>query len=166
MANYDNLDLSEFTLDDFVDVGILVHGFVPYKRDYFFHIETLWREPWAGQYVLLFRHCYEFNYSTVADPKVINESWDDAFIDFEKYQAAGEPEGYVWGTNHMLAYPGFRLVKDSQKAAVWSARLGKQMQETCLEAEIFQMSLVFYDWTLTKVNDQTNLIRQIIFPIS
>jgi hypothetical protein len=166
MTNYNNLSPSECSLDDFVDAGILAHGFTPYKRDYFFHIETLWKEPLAGQYLLLFRHCYEFDYNIVAEPKILTESWEDLFTDFEKYQAAGEPEGYVWGTNHMLAYPGFRLIQDSPRAAHWTARLGKQMQETCLEAEIFQMNLIFYDWTLTKINDETNLIRQIIFPIS
>ncbi len=157
-------DLSSIKLDDFIDTAILSHGFMPYKRDYYFHIETLWREPFAGQYLLLFRHCYEFNYITFTGEKTLLQSWDDLFIDFDKYEKAGGPEGYVWGSNHIGVYTGFSHVDNSQKAKDWSERLGKPMIEVELEAEIFKMDFILHDWTLKKLNGKTNLISQLVFP--
>lgn len=159
------IDLSDISLDDLIDVAILSHGFTPYKRDYFFHIETLWNEPLAGQYLVLFRHCYEFTYKAIADGSTLSQSWDDIFIDHDKHTKAGSPEGYVWGTNYMNSYPGFRLLDKSEKATEWSRNLNKNMKEVEVEAEIFKMNLIFHEWTIKKLNNDTNLISQILFPI-
>jgi hypothetical protein len=164
MSDNSNIDLSHITLDGFIDTAILSHGFMPYKRDYYFHVETLWREPLAGQYLVLFRHCYEFNYKTFTGPETLLQSWDDVFIDYDKYEKAGGPEGYVWGSNHIGVYPGFTLVDNSSKASEWSEKLGKQMKEVELEADIFKMNFVFHNWTIKKLNDKTNLISQFVFP--
>jgi hypothetical protein len=48
-----------------------------------------------------------------------------------------EPDGYVWGTNWSVAYPGLRAVPDSAQAAEWSRRLGKQMFEATLATDRF-----------------------------
>ena len=164
MSDNNNIELSHITLDDFIDTAILSHGFMPYKRDYYFHIETLWRDPLAGQYLVLFRHCYEFNYRTSTGAETLLQSWDDLFIDFDKYEKAGGPEGYVWGSNHIGVYPGFTLVDNSPKANDWSEKLGKPMQEVQLEAEIFNMNFIFHNWTIKKLNDTTSLISQLVFP--
>ena len=54
----DEIGLSNINLDDLIDVAILAHGFMPYKRDYYFHIETMWKDELAGQYIVIFKHCY------------------------------------------------------------------------------------------------------------
>lgn len=92
------------------------------------------------------------------------QSWDDVFIDFDKYEKAGGPEGYVWGSNHIGIYPGFTLVDNSSKAKDWSEKIGKPMQEVELEAEIFTMNFIFHDWSIKKLNDTTSLISQLVFP--
>ena len=158
------MDLSNIALDDFSDTAILSHGFMPYKRDYYFHMETLWKKPLAGQYLVLFRHCYEFNYKTFTGAETLLQSWNDVFINFEEYEKAGGPEGYVWGSNHIGVYPGFTLVENSPKARDWSEKLGKPMKELELEAEIFKMNFIFYDWTIEKLNDNTTLISKFVFP--
>ena len=164
MSNSNNMDLSNIALDDFSDTAILSHGFMPYKRDYYFHMETLWKKPLAGQYLVLFRHCYEFNYKTFTGAETLLQSWNDVFINFEEYEKAGGPEGYVWGSNHIGVYPGFTLVENSPKARDWSEKLGKPMKELELEAEIFKMNFIFYDWTIEKLNDNTTLISKFVFP--
>ena len=83
----------------------------------------------------------------------------------EEYEKAGSPEGYVWGTNWMSAYPGFSLIKESPKAEQWSKILGRPMQEMQLEAEIFQFNFVFHDWAIKKINDETGLISKVLFPL-
>lgn len=159
-------DLSSITIVDFIDSAILSHGFMPYKRDYYFHIETLWREPLAGQYLLIFRHCYEMTYQIFTGGETILESWNDCFIDMKEYENAGEPDGYVWGTNWISAYPGFSLVENSSKAQSWTQKLDKQMQEVELEADIMKMNFVFHEWRLKKLNNETGLISQVLFPLN
>ena len=161
----DNIDLSEITLDDLIDVAILTHGFVPYKRDYFFHIETMWKDNFAGQYIILFKHCYWMTYETIANEETLKQSWDDCFINFEDYLKNNEPEGYVWGTNWANAYPGFSVLQNSENATKWTKKLEKQMKELEVVSEIFKVNLIYNNWTIEKVNEKTNLITQAFFPL-
>lgn len=166
MTDNNKIDLSYITLDDLIDSAILSHGFTQYKRDYFFHIETIWKEPFAGQYLVLFRHCYDFTYTAFTGAETLIQSWDDIFIDIDRYEKAGAPEGYVWGSNHIGAYPGFTKLDNSVKANEWTKKLGRQMNEVEVEGEIFRMNLIYYDWTIKKLNDNTSLISQYVFPLS
>jgi hypothetical protein len=166
MTDNRNLDLSGIALDDLIDSAILSHGFMPYKRDYYFHIETLWKAPLAGQYLVLFRHCYDFTYTTITGADTLIQSWDDLFIDFEKYEKAGAPEGYVWASNYIGSYPGFLKLDSSEKANEWTKKLGRQMNELEFEGEIFRMNLIYHDWTIKKLNGNTSLISQLIFPLT
>src|ERR1044072_6086725 len=145
-------DLSDITLDSFIDVAILAHGFTPYKRDYYFHIETMWNDNYAGLYLVCFRHCYDLSYKTIAGQEILIQSWDDCFIDYKEFEKAGEPEGYVWGTNWANAYPGFSNVSNSLKANEWTKKLGKEMKELLVQSEIFKINLIYHDWTLKKCN--------------
>jgi hypothetical protein len=106
------IELSGITLDSLIDSAVLSHGFKRYTRDYYFHIETLWNKPYAGQDLVLFKHCYDFVYKTFTGPETLIQSWDDHFIDYAKYEAAGAPEGYVWSTNYIGAYPGFSKIEN------------------------------------------------------
>lgn len=160
----DQPNLSSVTLDDFIDSAILSHGFMPYNRDYYFHLETLWREPLAGQYLLVFKHCYEMNYEIITGSETILGSWDDCFIDINEYNKAGEPEGYVWGANWTSAYPGFSNVENSPKANVWTQKLKKTMSEVQVEADVMKMNLIYHEWTLKKLNNETGLISKVLFP--
>jgi hypothetical protein len=155
--------LSSLSLDDIYDVVIIAHGFKPYKREYYFQIETDWDDPQGGQYLLTFTHCYELRYEIAADVKILLQSWDDVFIDYEEHRKAGEPEGYVYGTNWSLAYPGFSLDKGSENGKRWSEKLNKSMQEATLETEIFKMNFVFHDWKITKTGDSNQLIKKVFF---
>jgi len=163
--DHEKLDLSGITLDSLMDSAVLSHGFMPYKRDYYFHIETLWHEPYLGQYLVLFKHCYDFSYKTFTGSETLIQSWDDLFIDYAKYEEAGTPEGYVWCSNHIGAYPGFRQIADSIMANRWTQKLGKPMNEVEFEGEIFKMNLIYHEWTIEKLNNNTSLISQILFPL-
>jgi hypothetical protein len=49
--------------------------------------------------------------------------------------------------------------------AEWTDKLGKTMNEVEFEGEIFKMNLIYHKWTIEKLNDNTNLISQILFPL-
>ena len=160
------LDLSKITLDDLIDCAILSHGFTSYWRDYYFHIETLWQGEYAGQYLLMFRHCYELKYITSVQKEGIRKSWDDLYTDYEKWERAGKPEGFVWGTNLAMCYPGFTMIENSALAKSWAERLGKEMKEVQVETETYKINFIYHDWTLKKLNKDNSLISQAIFPLS
>jgi hypothetical protein len=91
-----------------IDTAILAHGFIPYKRDYYFHIETAWQlENFAGQHLVRFSHCYNLTYKILRNRDTLLASWDDCFTEYKEWEKAGQPGGYVWGTNWANTYPGF-----------------------------------------------------------
>ena len=159
------LDLSKFTLDDFLDCAILSHGFTNFQRDYYFHIEAGGSGEYSGQYLLRFKHCYELLYQAVVKPEFIKESWDDLYTDFDKWKEAGEPEGFVWGTNWSMCYPGFTMIENSELAKKWTELLGKEMKEVEIETEVYKMKFIYHDWTLKKLNNETGLISKAFHPL-
>jgi hypothetical protein len=81
------------------------------------------------------------------------------------WTTAKEPEGYVWGTNWSLAYPGIRAIRDSAQAAEWSRKLGKQMYETTLETDRFFLRLIFHSLRSRKISDRSDTVSQVIHPL-
>jgi hypothetical protein len=73
-------------------------------------------------------------------------------------------EGYVWGANWVTAYPGFSPIKNSAKALAWTQKLNKPMQEVQVEADIIRINLIFNNWDIKKLNEETGLISQFFFP--
>jgi hypothetical protein len=104
-------------------------------------------------------------YKTLGGREPLLESWDDCFINYKEWEKAGAPEGYVWGTNWANAYPGFSNVDNSPKAKEWTKKLDKEMRELLVETEIFQLNLIYHDWTIKKLNSDTKLISQVLFPL-
>lgn len=92
------------------------------------------------------------SYQVEAPGGTLLKSWDDCFTNMDDYKKAGEPEGYIWGINSTLAYPGFSYLADSEKADEWTHKLNKQMREVKVEAEILKLRLIFHEWTLKKLD--------------
>jgi hypothetical protein len=154
----------------FVDVGILQHGFAPHMRDYDVHFEALWgKVKWGdqkGTYLLRFSHCPEATTTTRVSDESWKHSWADLFIDSAKWEAAGEPEGFLWGTCWSLAYPGLSYVEVSERAKHWSERLGKLMHEVAIETEAFRVHIIFHDFSVTKLSDEVQVVDKVISPLN
>jgi hypothetical protein len=154
----------------FIDVGILNHGFAVHMRDYDVLFEALWgKEKWAdakGTYRLRFTHCPEAVTTTKVPDSGWKQAWSDVFIDYAQWEAAGEPEGFVWGACWSTAYPGLSYVDDSPRAVHWSERLGKPMHEINIETEAFHLRVVFHDFILTKLTDDVRVVDKVMFPLN
>ena len=155
-------NLNHLTLADLIDSNIISHGFVYYKRDYYFHLDTIFQGDLAGQYIVLFKHCYELNYLTSLDKNVLRKSWSDIYINLKTLQDIGEPDGYPWAAA-LIAFPGFSVVQDSDKAQAWTNKLGLKMNELVVETD-FVLNLVFHSWTLKKIENKTELLNYITYP--
>jgi hypothetical protein len=133
-------------LEEAFDMPILRHGFTAYNRDY----ELVWRVPKSFQgpdrgctYTYLFRACAEAQYTGSFDPSMF--PLDDTFIDYTRWQAAGEPNGFVWGVDWADNYPGATYVEGSARAAVWAERLRAPMHEVRVETNTYRLALVFHE---------------------
>ena len=147
-----------------LDFAVLAHGWAKHGRDYLIIVEDcLGGDP--GQHEITLTHCLNIEYETRVRDEVLKRSWSEEFTDYKKWQEAGEPDGYVWGTDWSNAYPGLTIVKDSQHAQDWTKRLGKDMYEVTLETDRFFMSIIFHSVKTRKLNDSTSTISKTIFPL-
>jgi hypothetical protein len=142
----------------FFDSGIVSHGYAPHLRDYDVVIDVSAALPppevtigdttgsyTKGRYQYRFTHCPEAHVTSRVGDDAWRLSWDDVFIDCEEWEAAGNPEGFVWGVNAADAYPGLSYVTDSPLAESWTARLGHEMHEVTVETNTFILQLVCHD---------------------
>jgi hypothetical protein len=145
------------------DFAVLDHGFLPHGRDYMVVVESaLGKNP--GRHRFQFTHVVSVIYMTRVPPDGWQMSWEDTFIDFEAWEAAGTPAGLLWGTNWSLAEV-CRAIEPSPLAAEWSDRLGVPMFEASLATDRFSLSLVFHSLRTQKIDDRTDTISQVIEPL-
>jgi hypothetical protein len=148
-----------------IDVGVMSHGFADHGRDYQFIIEDcIGTNP--GTYRLTFTHVVAMEYLTALSASHWSEAWSDDFVDYDRWEAAGEPKGYVFGTNWSNAYPGFAAIAGHAGAAEWSLKLGHPMHAASLHTERFKMTVVFHDALLAKLSDDAPTIIKVTLPIA
>jgi len=143
------------------DFAVLSHGFAPHGRDYFFTIQNC-LGPLNGTYEVTFTHCVECKYITALKPATWRDSWAEIFTNYSEWEKAGEPSGYVWGTNWSNAYPGISNLVESEKVLFWSNALEKKMSEIELETDRFIINLIFHDIEIKKINENNEQISSII----
>lgn len=148
-----------------LDFGVLAHGFTPYMRDYRVVIQFGASGEEAGTHECTFTHCVFTSTETRVRDDVWPLSWEDDFINYEAWLAAGEPSGYVWGANWTLAYPGLTYVENSALAAEWTARLGKSMHELTVETDAYFLRLVFHDVRFRQLNRETSPLDKVLIPL-
>jgi hypothetical protein len=141
----------------FLDSAIVSHGFTDYLRDYDVVIDVLAALPpevptgdstgsyIAGRYRYRFTHCPEVRITSIVKDEAWRYSWDDVFTDYQAWEAAGNPEGFVWGVKWADAYPGLSYVTDESLAAPWTERLAHDMHEVAIETNAFTLRLVCHD---------------------
>jgi len=141
----------------FFDSAILSHGFSPFMRDYDVVIDVPALKPDGsgsyveGRYRYRFTHCPEAHVGSTVAPQSWRDSWDEHFVDFAAWEQAGQPSGFVWGTNWADAYPGFSYVENSERASKWAGQLDREMHELRIETNVFELSLVFHDLRVTQL---------------
>lgn len=147
-----------------VDVGVMSHGFAKHGRDYVFILEDcISGNP--GTYKLTFTHVVDLRCTTAVRPEIWQRSWADEFIDYARWEAAGEPNGYIFGTDWSLAYPGFAALENDAGAVSWSQKLGRPMYAATIETDRFKMALVFHDAHLEQMSEEAPTVRQVISPL-
>lgn len=132
-------------LDEVFDHALVFHGFTPYMRDYEL-IVYLSADPRSGvepsHRRLLFTKCVRATVTTSLTEEIWSRSLDDRLID---YDTGVELDGYVWGVNWQLLYPGGSVIDGSHDAAHWSQSLDETFHEVRIETNGHNLDLVFVD---------------------
>ena len=132
-------------------------------RDYELIVENHVGPAEPGTYSYLFRYCVEAHVSTPLSGAIYRESLDDRLID---YESGKDLNGYVWGVNWSLLYPGWSLISPSQKAAKWGKEIGIEFHEVVIESNAYTIALVFSELTITKLSEQVSQgINQTFIPV-
>jgi hypothetical protein len=147
-----------------MDFALFGHGFLRHGRDYFWHIQVcMGADP--GEHEIVFTHCVQAACETRVGDRIWPNSWDDVFLDYQRWESDGNPDGYVWGTNWSNAYPGISIVEDSAAAATWTHRIGKPFHEVNLETDRFLIRLIFHGIRHRKISESTATISAAIIPL-
>ena len=147
-----------------IDFGVMKHGFADHGRDYVFVVQNSF-EVGRGTYELTFTHVVQLNYETRVRDEVWRRSWGDEFTDYSAWQAAGEPGGYVFGTNWSLAYPGITILDDHADALSWSRRLSRPMHAAQIETDRFSILLVYGGAQLSRLSSDASTVGKVIIPL-
>lgn len=144
------------------DFAVLNHGFVTHGRDYQIIIQdSISARP--GTHRLTFTHVVRADCQSALSAEGWSGSWDDVFLDWE---LSKDMEGYIWGTNWSLAYPGITALIDDDEAAEWGRQIGRPMYAAMLETDRFNLRLIFHSLRSEMVADDTSLIKQVIHPLA
>jgi hypothetical protein len=143
------------------DFGVMSHGFAPHGRDYVFIVQI----GRGGTHELIFTHVVEMHYETRVRDDVWPGSWDDVLTDYSAWEAAGAPDGYVWGSNWSLAFPGLVAADNDPLAAQWSKRMGRPMYAMTIETDRFRISLIFSGVRQRKLSDESPVVERVLFPL-
>lgn len=92
--------------------------------------------------------------------------YGDEFTDYGRWKASGEREGYVFGTDWSLAYPGIKILLASPAVQDWSNRLQRPMYLAGVDTDRFCISLVFTEVRDRKPSDEVGVVRQVVIPLS
>ncbi len=133
------------------DQALLFHGYTEHMRDYELFIYAT-ADPATGiepdHLRYRFTCCVEANVRTTVADRVWQKSLDDRLIDHAT-ATADQLDGYVWGVDWQVLYPGLELVARSTLAEQWSRRLGFEMHEATIEGNAHRVQLVFKDLEVT-----------------
>ncbi|GIH25648.1 hypothetical protein Aph01nite_39580 [Acrocarpospora phusangensis] len=80
--------------------------------------------------------------TTTVPAGIWRESLDDRLT---TYRTGADLDGYVWGVNWQLLYPGATLVTDSPTAQNWAAAVGIDFHEIRIQTNAHDLTLVFSD---------------------
>jgi hypothetical protein len=139
-----------------IDFGVMAHGFAPHGRDYVLTLQA------AGTYVVTLTHVVEMHYETRVADSVWPISWDDVLTDYAAWEASGAPDGYVWGNNWSLAYPGLDAPDFDPVAEKWAARIGRAMYAASIETDRFKLSIIFHAARAEKLSDDGSVVSKVM----
>lgn len=144
--------------DDVFDQPVVFHGFADHMRDYDVYVYAT-AAPSSGitpeHLRYRFTHCVRATVTTTLSGESWRQSLGDELTDYDEWQRAGEPAGYVWGVKWHNLYPGMQLQPGTGETRQWSDVVGIPFHEVLIETNAHRITLVFSDLTVSPVGKGT-----------
>ncbi|MEU8544160.1 hypothetical protein AB0C52_29900 [Streptomyces sp. NPDC048717] len=138
-------------LDQIFDHAVVYHGYTTYMRDYevVVHVTSDSRTGIAPAHLrYLFRYCVEVRCETSLRPETWRVSLDDRLVD----SVTGDGlDGFVWGVEWQMLYPGARLLAEPEATRRWSKALGIDFHEACIESGAHKLTLLFSELQVSEL---------------
>lgn len=80
-------------IDALIDVGILMHGFTSYMRDYDVILEWASFSNTPGTFRYRFTHCVKAVVDTTVKDEFWQAAWSKVFTDYKTWESTGAPHG-------------------------------------------------------------------------
>ena len=124
-------------------------------RDYELIVGVGGVTEYRGTYSYVFRYCIEASAQTRLTPDLWRKSLDDRLTNYQTYKTLWdrgvELDGFVWSVGGDT-WPGWSLVKASERAAWWTQELGIDFHEMLIEMNAIDLRLVFSDLFVTHLS--------------
>ena len=133
------------TREEFTAAVIVRHGFTNYFRDYDILVRSHGNRIFDHLYRYQFVGCVEVRYELAMPPDIFRASLPDIFTQWLPEDDYPHP-GYIWGTRFTEVFPGVTYMDTGERAAFWTAHLGRPMHEVLIGTVPFTLHLVFADF--------------------
>ena len=96
----------------------------------------------------LFKLCVVAETETAIPEEIWSRSLDDRLIDYDRGK---DLDGYVWGTQWQVLYPGAEIIEESTWASHWTSVLERDFHEVRVETNGHNLTLIFSELEVTQV---------------
>lgn len=133
------------------DQAILRHGMLECIRDYEV-IGCITGIDFDIEVQFVFKGCINVDFKVKVAPE--HYSMDDRLLDIDRQDEADYPEGFIWGANYALNYPGWTLYQDSDELKSLEKAYNIKFYKIHFDTNAYHLTLIFHDL-------DTILLRQI-----
>lgn len=131
--------LEEF---DLFDQAITRHGMLECIRDYEV-IGYLSGVDFESEVQFIFKGCIKVDYKVKVAPE--HYSMDDRLLDLDRQDEPDYPEGFIWGANFAVVYPGWTLKQDTDELKKLEKNYGLKFYEIYFDTNAYDLTIIFHE---------------------
>ena len=134
---------------DLYDQAITKHGMLENIRDYEL-IGFLNGQFDELEIRYVFKGCIKVEFKNIVKPE--HFSLDDRLLDMNRQDEPDYPPGFVWGVNHAVVYPGWKLTENSNELTELERKYGFDLYQVDFETNAYRLNLIFHDLETELIN--------------
>jgi len=127
---------------DMFDQSITRHGMLACIRDYEV-IGYLAGKDFDKEVQFIFKGCIRVDCRIKIEPAYY--SMDDRLLHLDRQNEPDYPEGFIWGVNFAIVYPGWTLKQDTTELKELEKTYGLQFYSIHFETNAYDLTIIFHD---------------------
>ena len=127
---------------DLFDQAIIRHGMLNNIRDYEV-IGFIYGQEYEEEIQYIFKGCIKADFKVIVKPE--HYSMDDRLLDLSRQSESDYPNGFIWGVNYAVTYPGLTLTENSDELIQLEKTYGLKFNKIFIETNAYELTLIFHD---------------------